>query len=233
MIFYYTLKEVIKIRLDKNIYGYYEYLKQDFSDSFFLANYKSLGLDNTISNTFKTLELVYLYNDHEGVNSDIKELLDKLYVDILRFTYILPLGDNFFYNAIVRSISESILRLYILMFDDNKTYSEIKLCGYKNLKKFLNESPKSKDEKYSQLLMNFKGYFGTGSKTLHGSMVSNSIDFLHSVQRELLCQDSDKMMEFTHNLLCVFRDSLPTILCFDKTSYTTSQLSVINYVSKK
>ncbi len=221
---------IIRNRLDSILDDYNEYLKEDFPNSLFLKNYKKKKLNKVVSNSFKTLELIDLYRNHEKLNDEEKKLLDLIYESVLRFIYIMPLGDRFLYNALERNISEAILRLFILMFDDQKRYNDIKEMSYKKIKETLNEYPESKISQHKDILIFFKQKFGESSKVLHGKEIK-TIDFLHSLQRKNICCNIKTLMEFTNNLLDVFQKNIPLIYNLDQTQYSTSQISILNMLT--
>lgn len=221
---------IIRNRLDSILNDYNEYLKEDFPNSLFLKNYTKKKLDKVVLNSFQTLELIDLYRNHEKLNDEEKKLLDLIDESVLRLIYIMPLGDRFLYNALERNISEAILRLFILMFDDKKRYNDIEEMSYRKIKETLDEYPESKISQHEDILIFFKQKFGECSKVLHGKEIK-TIDFLYSLQRENICCDIKKLMKFTNNLLDVFKKNIPLIYNLNQTQYSTSQISILNMLT--
>lgn len=211
---------------------YRDYLEEDFPESKFTKEFNNPNINRAIKNIFKSLELIRLYMDHEKIPLEVKKILKVCHDDLLKYIYILPFGEQYFYNSIVRKISETLLRLYILMFDNSKKYSDIESLSYRSIKEILNDCEKSKLNEYKPNIDFFKGQYGLGSKVIHGTIEINNIKYLHSIQRDNICDDPEKIQKFTKNIEVIFNNKIKDIYDLNKKDYSTSQLSILEDTNK-
>ena len=96
---------------------------------FIIKNYEYTTLakiikknDNDLNNMFpvlvefiQVLWALELYEEHENISSEVKNFLTKIRIVYLRLLYVYPLNDDFIVEAILRQISENVLKTLFLI----------------------------------------------------------------------------------------------------------------------
>ncbi|EGO9396948.1 hypothetical protein DSH55_12195, partial [Enterococcus faecalis] len=96
--------------------------------------------DNDLNNMFpvlvefiQVLWALELYEEHENISSEVKNFLTKIRIVYLRLLYVYPLNDDFIVEAILRQISENVLKTLFLIETPGKNIEEVTKMSYRAL----------------------------------------------------------------------------------------------------
>ncbi|EKE4882321.1 hypothetical protein OU149_002524, partial [Enterococcus faecalis] len=162
--------------------------------------------DNDLNNMFpvlvefiQVLWALELYEEHENISSEVKNFLTKIRIVYLRLLYVYPLNDDFIVEAILRQISENVLKTLFLIETPGKNIEEVTKMSYRalwdtNLKKsnmYVN---------YKKELDYFNNLFKIGSDILHAKYEIDGVKQLSDRYENNTPYDYQKIRKLNKNL---------------------------------
>lgn len=139
------------------------------------------------NNSFVSLEIIDAYSNSELIEKKYTlELLDGLKEQIMLLLYQFPIYHELIISSIKRSISETLLRIILSIYDRESDNENIKKMSYRTLSEKVKDLTIYQDNKFKSNIDIFLTVFGESSTVLHSNFnFDNNIQYLASLNRPL------------------------------------------------